>query len=73
MWSPLEFTEGPTPVVLVLYAPGPDVPPFPGSQVFPAFAVPSVQDTLPSSSEGNINEFLSIKCWVTCPFLRRLP
>ena len=53
------FLEGPTPVVLVLHPSGTDVPPSPGSQVFPVFAVPSVQDTLPSSPEGDRNEFFS--------------
>ena len=57
------FLEGLTPVVLVLHPSGPDVPPFPGSQVFPVFAVPSVQDTLPSSPEGDRNEFLGLPRW----------
>lgn len=48
------------PVVLVLHPSGPDVPPSPGSQVFPVFAVPSVQDTLPSSPGGDRNEFLGL-------------
>ena len=51
----------------------PYYPSFPRSHGFLAFAVPFVEDTLPSSSEENRNELLSIKCQVTYPFLRGLP
>ena len=41
--------------------------------MFLAVAVPFVEDSLPSSSEEDRNEFLSVKCQVTYPSLRGLP